>query len=538
MNNIPCRICLEEIEETDVSKYNFIKYIGKGSYGDVEEYLTNDGKIRVIKKYKARNFNYTDMVREISSLSVVKGHPDFISMLGVNISSNTSILILEKAIGSLKQFRNILSPKDIKNVMYRLIRGIRDLNKVGIYHRDIKPDNILIMEDGSTLIADLGLAKGGPFEALGMSSPVYTIWYRAPEVILKDLGLNESYGQEAEVWAIGMLFWDLLTANNKQAYYLLKTDVLDGSDRGLDQLYKVTNALNRENNTDSGWSQRVIKELKKMKKTSAWSGKKDIAFENYIGSFFDETTPQEGLDLVAKMLAIDPRMRIDLDSALEHDYFSDITDIPPVPSDLLMFNINDFPELPDCSLFNKSDSLSDDPRTIWTKLSEEIYEMSKPNILNFFLASHISRCLFARKKIDIKNFQLNAYACLLLVETYNSDISSFTKYMTKTEILENRMKEIFLIVGLNLHLPTSWQILTDKYNLEEQTAVIVNILILLECLFPENKVSFNVDLSVSMYNDPENNKEWIEKIMLASKYLTSKGLLKTVSILEDLWLSK
>ena len=72
---------------------------------------------------------------------------------------------------------------EIKSIMYQTILGLAYMHKHGFFHRDMKPENLLVKGD-SVKIADFGLAREirsrPPF-----TDYVSTRWYRAPEILLR-----------------------------------------------------------------------------------------------------------------------------------------------------------------------------------------------------------------------------------------------------------------------------------------------------------------------------------------------------------------
>ena len=78
--------------------------------------------------------------------------------------------------------------------------------ELGILHRDLKPDNIMINENPLTAkIIDFGTCKDLTVESGPHTSYVSTRWYRAPELLVGDA----SYTTSVDVWAIGCIFAEL-----------------------------------------------------------------------------------------------------------------------------------------------------------------------------------------------------------------------------------------------------------------------------------------------------------------------------------------
>jgi len=68
--------------------------------------------------------------------------------------------------------------------MFQLTSGLDHMHKHQVFHRDLKPQNILIDEDEKLLVADLGLAREFEFNLRTMSKEIGTLWYRPIEVLL------------------------------------------------------------------------------------------------------------------------------------------------------------------------------------------------------------------------------------------------------------------------------------------------------------------------------------------------------------------
>jgi len=95
-------------------------------------------------------------------------------------------------------------------LMVGMARGLEYAHEVGIWHRDIKPDNVLVTGDGRAMLGDFGLARDTltATAAATMSKGVGSPLWMAPEVLQ-----SKPYTATADVWSLGIVCYQLLVGD-------------------------------------------------------------------------------------------------------------------------------------------------------------------------------------------------------------------------------------------------------------------------------------------------------------------------------------
>ncbi len=214
--------------------------------------------------------------------------------------------------GLLSNVNVKFSMGEIKKVMQQLLNGLFFIHSQKILHRDMKAANILITKNGVLKLADFGLAraisssnKSG--HANRYTNRVVTLWYRPPELLLGE----RNYGSPVDLWGAGCIMAEMWTRSpimqgNTEQNQINLISQLCGSI--TPEVWPGVEKLDLYNKLDLPKQQkRKVKERLKA----------------YVKCPY-------ALDLLDKLLILDPSKRLDSDSALNHDFFwSD-----PMPLDL------------------------------------------------------------------------------------------------------------------------------------------------------------------------------------------------------------
>lgn len=284
-----------------MQRYRIIKAVGDGTYGSVlKAQHKKSGDIVAIKKMKKKFYSWEECValREIRSLKKLN-HPNIVKLREV-IRQNDELYFvfefLDKNIYQLTKDRSKFLPEvRIRNIMFQIFQGLAYMHKHGFFHRDMKPENLLVTEDGVVKLADFGLAREI------RSRPPYTDyvstrWYRAPEVLLRAL----NYNSPIDLWACGAIMAELYTFR----------PLFPGASEP-DEIYKICSILGTPNSTT--WPAG-------MKLATAMNFKFPRFNPTSLSTLIPNASP-EAIQLMTDLMHYDPKQRPTAAQALQYPYF-------------------------------------------------------------------------------------------------------------------------------------------------------------------------------------------------------------------------
>ena len=176
-----------------------------------------------------------------------------------------------------------------------MITGLNYCHSIRIIHRDLKPQNILITKSGIIKLADFGLARAFAVPIRTLTHEIETLWYRAPEILLG----QKEYSIPVDMWSVGCVFAELI---EKKPCFM--------GDSEISQIFNIFQVFGTPN--PSTWPN--IDLLPDYK--TSFPKFKGVPISSKFPNF-----DKDGVDLLLKMLELNPGKRINCLTALKHSYF-------------------------------------------------------------------------------------------------------------------------------------------------------------------------------------------------------------------------
>jgi serine/threonine protein kinase len=202
-----------------------------------------------------------------------------------------------------------LTEQHFQCFMKQILEGVRAMHQLGIFHRDLKPGNILLTKDCHVRIADLGLARfmhpstlQGENVDKPMTHTVVTTWYRCLELLLAPV--NTPYSTAVDMWSIGCIFAELMM---RKAIFPGKNCLLQ-----IQSIFQIVGYIPPE---ELGFP--LTHEAVRYLDTKVYYEHKE-----WTSLIPEEFASKSALTLLAGLLTVNPSERITAESALQLQYFN------------------------------------------------------------------------------------------------------------------------------------------------------------------------------------------------------------------------
>src|SRR5436190_17952186 len=195
-------------------RYKVLPRLGSGGMADVfcvqDEQLGRKVALKLLHRRFAADEEFVERFRREASAAAGLQHANVVGVYDRGEWDGTYYIAMEYLEGrSLKQLiteRGPLPPLEAIDVAEQILRAARFAHRRGVIHRDIKPHNVIIDEEGRAKVTDFGIARAGASDMTETGSIMGTAQYLSPEQ-----AQGHSVSARSDLYAIGIMLYELLT---------------------------------------------------------------------------------------------------------------------------------------------------------------------------------------------------------------------------------------------------------------------------------------------------------------------------------------
>ena len=187
-----------------------------GSGGMAEVYLAQDtllGRqvaLKLLHHRFAEDQEFVERFRREASSAAGLSHPNVVAVFDRGEWDGTYYIAMEylpgRSLKAVVREHGALSPQDATDIVVQILLATRFAHKRGIIHRDIKPHNVILDEEGRAKVTDFGIARAGASDMTLTGSIMGTAQYLSPEQ-----AQGHAVSESSDLYAVGVVLYELLT---------------------------------------------------------------------------------------------------------------------------------------------------------------------------------------------------------------------------------------------------------------------------------------------------------------------------------------
>ena len=197
-------------------RYEILEVIGVGGMAVV--YRAHDVvddqivAVKILKDEYLNNEEYRRRFKNECKAIAVLSHPNIIKVYDVSFGDRLEYIVMEHVDGiTLKEYieqQKVLRWKEAVHFTVQILRALQHAHEKGIVHRDIKPQNIMLLQDGTIKVTDFGIARFSRTESHTMSSEkaIGSVHYISPEQ-----ARGEITDERTDIYSVGVMLYEMLS---------------------------------------------------------------------------------------------------------------------------------------------------------------------------------------------------------------------------------------------------------------------------------------------------------------------------------------
>jgi len=202
---------------TFAERYEVLEELGKGGMGEVyrvkDKILDEEMALKVLKPEIAADKGMIERFKNELKLARKIAHRSICKMYDLNEEEETPYITMEYVRGEdLKSFirkKGKLKEKETIALAKQVCEGLEEAHELGVIHRDLKPQNIMIDEKSNAKVMDFGIARS--VEAPGITHTGMMIG--TPDYISPEQAEGEEADQRSDIYALGVILYEMVTGS-------------------------------------------------------------------------------------------------------------------------------------------------------------------------------------------------------------------------------------------------------------------------------------------------------------------------------------